>query len=112
MQKPHRIMVVDDDPDVPELIAELLFDRDCEVRSAASLDEAMRTLRVSGCDVLLCHLGTLRATPVQRQLEQLEPRPRLVVMSASWIDEGALGAESILRKPFTRARLIEAIAGR
>ena len=101
---------MDGDPDVPEVIAELLFDLDCEVRSAPSLREAIRVLQETSCDVLLCHQSELSHEALRDGIEELEPRPRLVVMSAAGIEPGAPDPCAILPKPFTRMRLLEAIA--
>ena len=51
-----RVLVVDDNPDVRELIAALLERAQAEVATAASADEALEAVKSRRPDVLLCDL--------------------------------------------------------
>jgi len=51
-----RVLVVDDNPDVRELIAAVLERAQAEVATAASADEALEAVKSKRPDVLLCDL--------------------------------------------------------
>ncbi|TMK74828.1 MAG: response regulator [Actinobacteria bacterium] len=51
-----RVLVVDDNPDVRELIAAVLERAQAEVATAASADEALEAVKRKRPDVLLCDL--------------------------------------------------------
>jgi CheY-like chemotaxis protein len=51
-----RVLVVDDNPDVRELIAAVLERAQAEVATAASADEALQAVKTRRPDVLLCDL--------------------------------------------------------
>jgi CheY-like chemotaxis protein len=51
-----RVLVVDDNPDVRELIAAVLERAQAEVATAASADEALEVIKSKRPDVLLCDL--------------------------------------------------------
>jgi CheY-like chemotaxis protein len=51
-----RVLVVDDNPDVRELIAAVLERAQAEVATAASADEALEAVKSRRPDVLLCDL--------------------------------------------------------
>src|SRR5260221_3462792 len=51
-----RVLVVDDNPDVRELIAAVLERAQAEVATAASADDALEAVKSKKPDVLLCDL--------------------------------------------------------
>ena len=51
-----RVLIVDDNPDIRELIAAVLGRAQAEVATAASADEALEAVKSKRPDVLLCDL--------------------------------------------------------
>lgn len=102
-----RVLVIDSDSEIRDVVEDLLFDRGFEVSQAADMNEAVLTLRDRTFDVLLCHLTLLRATgdPLSGVLRKLEPAPRIVAMSASGAHARDDEANASLSKPFTRSQL-------
>jgi PAS domain S-box-containing protein len=52
-----RVLVVDDEPDVRNLVQRLLQDRQAEVVAAGSMSEGLAELQASGADVLISDIG-------------------------------------------------------
>jgi CheY-like chemotaxis protein len=110
-----RVLVVDDVPDLREMLAETLFNAGFDVATVSSVAEAkdFLTLQDSGCVVLLdLHLGD---TPGQALLAWIRSHPRhrtvpVVVMTA---DSGIIdvpGSNAFVRKPFDVMRLAGILA--
>ena len=108
---PMRVLVVDADRDLREMIADLLLDAKVEVLEAGSADEALLLLRGEPVDVLLCHLPILRARGgrLRRRLSSLPAPPRVVAMSASGVRATGEEVDASLAKPFTRSQLLAAL---
>lgn len=106
-----RVLVVDADRDLREMVADLLFDAKVEVLHAESVDAALRLLRGDPVDVLLCHLPLLRAGGgrLRRAAVALPAPPRLVAMSASGVRAPQGEVDANVAKPFTRSQLLAAL---
>ncbi|HEX2045496.1 MAG TPA: response regulator [Gaiellaceae bacterium] len=102
-----RVVVVDDEPVVRALVAELLADAGHQVAAVASGEEALPL--PADVDLLVCDLG-LPGLAGEKVVEAaLAERPGLavVVMTGDAEDERATG---VLAKPFSPAELLEAVA--
>jgi DNA-binding NtrC family response regulator len=106
-----RVLVVEGDAEVREVVDDLLGDEDFEVREVANVDDALLELDKNTFDVLLCHLTLLRSarSRLSRRVDELQPTPRVVAMSASGAHALSDEASANLSKPFTRSQLLEAI---
>jgi DNA-binding NarL/FixJ family response regulator len=106
-----RLLVVDREQAVREVIQDLLADYEIEVRQAASRGEAGLELRRIAFDVLLCHLSMLREGGgwLIREGRRTRPGLRIVAMSASGSRATPAEADAMLQKPFTRAELLDAL---
>jgi CheY-like chemotaxis protein len=103
-----RVLVVDGDVDVRNVIEELLVDHGFEVSQAPSPDEAVAELRRAAFDALVCHLEMLRARDdcLARRARELRPALKVIAMSAGASRATRDEADANLAKPFTRAQLI------
>jgi CheY-like chemotaxis protein len=113
-----RILVVDDEPDVAELVALILGNAGHKVEAIHSGRAALARLETESYDLIVCDLvmpevnGIAVFEAVQRQPE---PRPRMVFLSG-YYDAG--GYEDFLSKsgvptlpkPFDFKTLLETIA--
>ena len=110
----QRVLVVDSNAEVRNVIEDLLFDQGFTIRQAANADDALMALREDAPDVLLCHLTLLRSERGGLSRRALEPWPalRIVAMSASGGQARSDEASVSLSKPFTRSQLLEAIRPR
>jgi CheY-like chemotaxis protein len=106
-----RVLVVDGDAEVRDVVEDLLIDRGFEVHQAADEDEAVSELHTNTFDVLLCHLTLLRSGHEQlcRSVHEVQPNTRVVAMSASGAHARRDEASANLPKPFTRLQLLEAL---
>jgi CheY-like chemotaxis protein len=114
MSEVWRVLVVEGDAEVRDVVDDLLVDEGFEVREVANVDDALLELDKTSFDVLLCHLALLRSANdrLSRQLREIQPTPRIVAMSASGAHARSDEANENLSKPFTRSQLLEAIRPR
>lgn len=106
-----RVLVVDADAEVRDVVEDLLFERGFEVRQAANAAEAVLELRANTFDVLLCHLPVLHSghDPLRRRIREFQPTLRVVAMSATGARASSDEASVSLSKPFTRSQLLQAL---
>jgi CheY-like chemotaxis protein len=113
------VLVVEDDPDIRELVVAALEALGCEVRAARDGDAALAAVsRAERLDLVLLDL-MLPGAAGEEVLAAVRGREalrdaRVVVMSAAWERARALPADGVLRKPFGLAALerVVAAAGR
>jgi len=102
-----RVLIVDDELSMREMLAILLKKEGLDVRSAASRSEAAETLRVGPVDLVLTDvkLPDGDGLEILRQVKAAAPETPVVVMTAFGTTEMAvgarkLGAEAYILKPF------------
>ena len=107
----YKVLIVDSDMDIRDVVEDLLVDHGYEVRKAASPEQAVVELRADVFDILLCHLDLLQAADgsLSRELRARRPKTRVVAMSASGHQAGVDEADANLAKPFTRTQLLETL---
>jgi two-component system, OmpR family, alkaline phosphatase synthesis response regulator PhoP len=117
-QRRGRVLVVEDEPDVAELIRYNLVKEGWEVLTAGSGAEALKRAREARPDVVLLDIMVpqLNGWEVCRRLkEDPETRPIPVIMVTGRVEEGdkvlgfELGADDYVTKPFSPRELIARI---
>lgn len=111
-----RVLVVDDEPTIRELIVEALHELGYTVDSAANGAEALRQMNLAEPDVIVLDLmmPVLDAAGF-RELMLLNPKhaqvPIVVVTAAYGAEEAAerIGARVCLTKPFELDDLVQAV---
>ena len=111
-----HILVVDDEPDIRELVKEILEDERYIVTVAANGDEARQARRERRPDVILLDvwmpdIDGISLLKEWQDTESTEPAPPVVVMSGHGTVETAveatrLGAYDFLEKPLSMAKLL------
>ncbi len=114
---PPRVLIVDDDAAVLGLLAEILLEEGCDVRTAGTGADAFRTLDEvnGGFDLLVLDIGlpdtdgNLIALAAAKRYGE-----RPVVFVTGWVDEfihlaDVPGRWAILHKPIAIKNLIETI---
>jgi DNA-binding response OmpR family regulator len=116
--QPHRLLIVDDDPSIHELIKAMLGGTDWEGDSAASGEEALARLETHTYDVLIADIlmPGMDGLTLLGQLRVRHPNLPVVMMTVRNTPEhiiGSLGREaaSYLSKPFSRDSLLLTIRG-
>ncbi len=114
------IMVVEDDPAVREIAAEILRELGYRVSEAADPDAALRVigLRDRPLDLLLTDIvlpGSMDGRALAEQARQIHPHLQVIFMSgysdAEGAPDGALAdTATLLGKPFRRAQLAALVA--
>jgi len=102
-----RILIVDDDGGVRELLNLLLEDRGYELTSVDNATDALEHLRLHDVDLMLLdkNLPDMNGLDLLRRLTSIDRRPTVIVMSAhasfAAADEAMkLGVADFLVKPF------------
>ncbi len=119
-----RVLVVEDNPDIAELLALSLAGLECRVRVAASLKSGLLALSEEWPDLVLLDIRLpdgsgytlLEALDAQVNDSEARDRPSVVVVSAyataEQVAEGmAAGADTYVTKPFAPAFLKEVVGG-
>jgi signal transduction histidine kinase/CheY-like chemotaxis protein len=107
----ERILVVDDDPVVRELLVRLLTRNGYQVTAEGSGQQALATAAsaVAPFDLLVSdiRMDGMRGTVLWDHIKRLYPASRVLFVSG-YAEEASLGglAEAVLAKPFSRATLL------
>lgn len=113
MEAAHNvtILVVDDDPELPELAAEILVDAGYKVITAASADAALTVLERTQVDLILSDVTMpgMDGVELAREVERLPEPPKILFMTGH-ADRRRLQGHIVIDKPFTAATLISVIA--
>jgi two-component system, NtrC family, response regulator PilR len=111
-----RVLVVDDDPEMAELISEQLCAWDCEPASAGCVDEALALLATRSFDLVLSDLHMPRRNGFELlRLVQENWSGTPVILFSSFPSAEAKrqalegGARRFLSKPFSLGTLREAV---
>ena len=113
----HRVLLVDDDPIVLEIVSLLLADAGAEVVRATGGQEGLSALKSQPQlpDIILVdhQMPEISGTDIARYVKSLPaPRPRIIAMSASPLPQTDLALfDDYLAKPVDRDILRAAISG-
>lgn len=112
--EPLRILAVEDEPEVLDLVRAMLTHAGHAVFTAASGPEALRVLDREPVDVVITDLGMPGMTGLVLAAEIKRRRPVPVVLLTGWAQEldasSAEPVDAVLAKPFSREKLFEALA--
>lgn len=116
--QPHRLLIVDDDPSIHELVRAMLAGTDWEGDSASSGEEALARLETHTYDVLLADIlmPGMDGLALLAHLRIHHPDLPVVTMTVRNTPEhilGSLGREAAayISKPFSRDTLLLTIQG-
>jgi signal transduction histidine kinase len=119
--KPPRILVVDDDPEIIELVQHILEDSDCEVVAQFSAEEAWELLLAGQgspadefdlvlLDVMMVGMNGYELCGHIKKHERLRFTPVLMMTALSSVDDKTLGlgvgADDYITKPFDPRELL------
>jgi PAS domain S-box-containing protein len=112
--EPLRVLAVEDEPEVLDLVRAMLTHAGHSVIGAASGREALSLFSGDGIDVVITDLGMPGMTGFALAEQLKAQRPIPIVLMTGWaedLDEATTaGVDVVLAKPFTREKLFEAIA--
>jgi DNA-binding NtrC family response regulator len=112
MSRPSRVLIVEDQEEIAEILGEMVETLGHEVRFAATLNDAVATVRAEAPDAILLDivLPDARETQGLDRLKAVGPKIPIIMVTAN-VDEG-LGRELLKRgafdyimKPFDRDQL-------
>ncbi len=111
-----RILIVDDEEDLRELMRLGLEDEGASVIEAGGVDEAWTLVQANPVDIVVSDMrmpgGNGDVLLERLQSGVIQPLPVVVVTGFSDVDSDRLkklGARKILSKPFDLGRLVEAV---
>ncbi|HZN06206.1 MAG TPA: ATP-binding protein [Pyrinomonadaceae bacterium] len=111
-----RLLVVDDEDFVRDLLKEMLEGEDCEVQLAASGNEALSLFRESKFDAVCTDVGMpgMSGWELAREIRHLDHRIPIAVITG-WgeavgsNEQKAAGVDWVIAKPFTAERVAELV---
>jgi two-component system response regulator HupR/HoxA len=118
--RPHRILVVDDEPDVAEALRGLLavsLDGPLNIKVAGSAEEASRAARDERFDLVLCDYKLPGKTGVEllAELRERQPETRRILITA-YADVGVAmhaineaGVDNFIEKPFEPEQVVQRV---
>jgi CheY-like chemotaxis protein len=116
----HKILIIDDDPDIADALATALYDEGYETRHAANGAEALSVLSALDADELPCLMLLDVMMPVMdaygfRERQVVDHRisriPVIVVTAGMVRDPDKLdGVAAIIKKPLALERLLLEVA--
>lgn len=107
-----RILVVEDDVLVRDMIVEILADAGFETYEAGCVEEALRGLAEQPVDAVITDVdmpGKLDGTDLTRRIDESWPEIDVIVTSGRRPADSLPGIARFLPKPFTPARLLRMI---
>lgn len=108
---PSRVLVLDPDAPIAELVGQVLRERGYRVRAISTPQEALAALHDGPWDVILCDAHLIGPVAPQVPLDTLRAAGVLIPMSAAPHPQlDALTTQPALRKPFRPATLIARVA--
>jgi len=114
------ILVIDDDPEIRELMERVLSSDTNRVQTADSGKTGMQLLRESPFDIVITDIlmPDFDGFEVIMEINSMEPRPRLIAMTGGSVNLSreyllrvatVLKVEQVLHKPFTVEQLQKVI---
>jgi putative two-component system response regulator len=114
----ERVLIVDDDPSVGVLLAQILAVEGYHCVNAASVSEARRSLGEEAFDVILCDIGLPDGSGLDLVAEAIAADEHLAALVVSGLDEVALGERALqigaygyIVKPFTANDVLIGVLG-
>ena len=110
----EKILVIDDDPGVRQVLSESLAGMGYRVHAAESGEKALGTIRETGCDLVILDMVLPRMDGMEVLQEVQRHHPELcVIMITGYgtvetaVETMQLGAVDYVQKPFTEEELVE-----
>jgi DNA-binding response OmpR family regulator len=109
------VLIVDDDPQVRNIVTEVVSDGGFGCRNASSGEEAIGLLNTDRCQALVVDIGFgrdhVKGWSVARRARAFDPTLPVIYITGGSTDEWAVEVNSILlTKPFAPPQLIAALA--
>jgi CheY-like chemotaxis protein len=111
----HKLLIVDDDSDIRETLAEVLTDEGFDVTAASNGLEALRLLRagfrpcVIVLDLMMPVMDGFRFRDEQRTEASLSDIPVVVITAGGTQESEAIDAQEWVSKPVKLEKLLSAI---
>jgi CheY-like chemotaxis protein len=115
-ERPARILVIDDEDDIAELVTDILESNGHTVRSASSGPQGLRLLETETFDVLFCDLGMreMSGWEVVKAVRAKDASIGVALLTgwgATLSEEKVAehGIDAVLNKPFEMKKLLETV---
>ena len=110
----EKLLIVDDDPDVREIVVSVLSELGYQVHEASSGEEALRLLETLDPDLLIIDFAMPGSNGAEVAQAVRAHKPHLRILFASGFSdsaalEAAVGSAALLHKPFRPAELAAAV---
>ncbi|AKG90820.1 Response regulator receiver domain [Geoglobus ahangari] len=111
----YKILVVEDDPAVLDVVKLMLNGNNCQVLTARNGREAVDLYRFAKPDIVLMdiEMPVMDGIEATKEILRLDPNAKIIGVTAFSKTKGkdliAAGALEMIEKPFTRRKLLAAI---
>ncbi|MDH5406351.1 MAG: sigma-54 dependent transcriptional regulator [Candidatus Aminicenantes bacterium] len=116
MKKKGRMLVIDDEPSMQEVLKELLKDDGYEVTVASSGNEGLHKLEQSGYDLVICDvmMPDMNGLQTLEEIKKLEPEQMVIMITAYGSVEDAIsaikgGAFDYITRPYKNEVVLNAV---
>jgi DNA-binding response OmpR family regulator len=111
-----KILIVDDDIDIVEIVRTMLEGQGWKVTTAYSGEEALRSVSAEHPDLILLDIMMPRMTGMQvlQEVRAIAPEAKIIMITAfgdvsSYLDSVELGALEYVNKPFEPSELVATV---
>lgn len=111
----RKILIVDDEEDIRDIISDILIENSYEVEMASSAFEAMEKLKHGDFDLLLTDIempGIKGHELIRKVVDEFNPSPKMIIISAgvSYLSKETKDlVQGELAKPFSEADLLSVV---
>ncbi|MDH5714968.1 MAG: sigma-54 dependent transcriptional regulator [Candidatus Aminicenantes bacterium] len=116
MKKKGRMLVIDDEPSMQEVLKKLLKDDGYEVTVASSGNEGLHKLEQSGYDLVICDvmMPDMNGLQTLEEIKKLEPEQMVIMITAYGSVEDAIsaikgGAFDYITRPYKNEVVLNAV---
>jgi CheY-like chemotaxis protein len=106
-----KVLIVDDEPMIRELLEEMIEREGMDVRSASNGEEALKELRTSFYDMCFLDiiLPGINGIETMNKIREISPRTKIALMSGydseNNLKRGRKTADYFLKKPFEPSQI-------
>ncbi|KYK30356.1 MAG: hypothetical protein AYK22_08600 [Thermoplasmatales archaeon SG8-52-3] len=115
-RKDHRIMVIDDEPLIRDVLSRFLLDFGLQAKAVVTAEEALDEIRVQYYD--LCFLDYIlpgmTGLEALKKINELSPTTKVVIMTGTFFDEATIEyikehSYAFIEKPFSLSQISKVI---
>lgn len=109
---PHKILIIDDEPGILEILSGILTRKGVDVHTSASGEQGIQELRAHSYDIIITDLKMpgMSGNDVLEQVRKIKGKglPVVAMSGTPWL-QGDSDFDGVLTKPFSQTTLFDMI---